>query len=259
MINDMWANSSSHADGSYTVDSVQAYFDGFSDTKKYVEQGYADFVMVKAYGSTSDNALHFDTVVRWWYDLAEANGAKTYVLHLNEKIGNYSGWYEDQLLRQLAVLEDYENIGGSAFNSYASLKADPLGTTTTLKKYFAEQINTETIFEDLEMVSPASHSFVTYDSTVKFMGTFDENFDVFFDGKKIELNEVGNFYFQKDLNVGWNSFVIEHKGKQQKYSIERRVDVMQSVEDGDVVVEGGTKITLSAIAYSGSAVSASIA
>ncbi len=259
MINDMWANSTSHEDGSVTADTVQAYFDGYSDTKKYVEKGYSDFVVVKAYGSTSDTALNFDVVVKWWYDLAQANGNKAYIMHLNEKIGNYNGWYEDQLLRQLTVLEGYEDIGGSVFSSYSSLQANPLGTTDTLAKYFAEQINTETIFEDLEMISPTSHSFVTYDSTVKFMGTFDENFDVYFDGKKIELNEVGNFYFQKELNVGWNSYVIEHKGKQQKYSIERRVDVMQSVEDEDVIVEGGTKISLVAVAYSGSKVSASIA
>lgn len=258
MINDMWANSSSHEEGSPTADSVQAYFDGFSDTKKYVETGYADFVMVKAYGSTSDGALNFDTVVNWWYQLGQENDVRTYVLHLNEKIGQYNGWYEDQLLRQMAVLEDYEDIGGSAFNSYSSLRADPLGTTSTLMKYFAEQINTETIFEGLEMTSPTESSFVTYDASVKFMGTFDENFDVYFDGKKIELNEVGNFYFQKELKVGWNSFVIEHKGIKKKYDIERRVDVMQSVEAQDVIVEGGTKISLVAVAYSGSKVSASI-
>ncbi len=261
MINDMWANYTSHEDGSVTADPVEAYFDGFSDTRKYVEQGYADFVMIKAYGSTSDGSLKFENVVAWWYELAQNNDAKAYVLHLNEKIGVYSGWYEDQLLRQLTVMEDYENLGGSAFNSLASLDANPLGTTDTLLKYFDKQINTDTIFEDLVMTSPSSTSFVTYDNSVKFMGTFDENFDVYFDGKKIELNEVGNFYFQKELNVGWNSFVIEHKGKQIKYSIERRVDVMTSIEheEGEALkVEGGTEISLKAVAYGGSAVSASI-
>ncbi len=261
MINDMWANHTSHESGSVTADSVEAYFDGFSDTRKYVEQGYADFVLVKAYGSTSDGALNFENVIKWWYDLAEENDAKAYVLHLNERIGQYNGWYEDQLLRQLTVMEDYENIGGSAFNSLASLDSNPLGTTDTLLKYFAKQINTDTIFEDLVMTSPSSTSFVTYDPSVKFMGTFDENFDVYFDGKKIELNEVGNFYFQKELNVGWNTFVIEHKGKQIKYSIERRVDVMTSIEHDSseaLKVEGGTEISLKAVAYGGSSVSASI-
>ncbi len=258
MINDMWANQSVNELGSPTEDTVQALYDGFSDTKKYVEKQYADFVLVKAYGSTSDYALNFESVVKWWYDLAEANGAKTYVLHLNERIGR-NNWYEDQLLRQLTVLEDFDNIGGSAFNSYASLKANPLGTTDTLMKYFSEQINTDTIFENLEMISPTSLSFVTYDSSVKFMGTFDENFDVYFDGAKIKLNEAGNFYFNEPLQVGWNSFTIEHKGKQYNYAIERRVDVMTGIEQTeDIKVDGGTQIALVAIAYSGANVSATI-
>lgn len=258
MINDMWANASTNELGSPTEDTVQALYDGYSDTKKYVEKQYADFVLVKTYGSTSDYALNFDSVVKWWYDLCEANGAKTYVLHLNERIGR-SNWYEDQLLRQLTVLEDYENIGGSVFNSYQSLKENPLGTTDTLMKYFSEQINTETIFENLEMISPTSLDFVTYDASVKFMGTFDENFDVYFDGSKIKLNEAGNFYFNEPLEVGWNSFTIEHKGKQYNYSIERRIDVMTSIEQtDDIIVDGGTQIALVAVAYSGANVSASI-
>lgn len=259
MINDMWANDTVNAEGSPTQDTVQALYDGFSDTKKYVEKKYADFVMVKAYGSTSDWALNFDTVVKWWYELAEENGLKTYIMHLNEKIGNYNGWYEDQLLRQLTVLEDYEDIGGSAFNSFGGLRDNKLGTTDTLLKYFSEQINTDTIFEDLEMTSPTELSFVTYDSNVKFMGTFDENFDVYFDGEKIKLNEAGNFYFNEPLSVGWNSFTIEHKGKQYRYDIERRIDVMTSIEGTDnVTVEGGAQISLVAVAYSGAKVSATI-
>ena len=259
MINDMWANDNVNAEGSPTQDTVQALYDGFSDTKKYVEKRYVDMVMVKAYGSTSDWALNFDTVVKWWYDLAEENGIKTYVMHLNEKIGNYNGWYEDQLLRQMTVLEDYESIGGSAFHSLGGLRDNRLGTTDTLLKYFAEQINTDTIFEDLEMISPTELSFVTYDSNVKFMGTFDENFDVYFDGEKIKLNEAGNFYFNEPLSVGWNSFTIEHKGKQYRYDIERRIDVMTSIEGKDnVTVEGGTQISLVAVAYSGASVSATI-
>lgn len=259
LISDMWANYTSNEDGSVTADSVQALYDGFCDTKKYIEKGYADFTLVKAYGSTGDGALKFDSVVSWWYKLAQSSGTKLYVLHLNERIGQYSGWYEDQLLRQLSTMEDYPDIGGSAFNSLSSLLANPLGTTDTLLKYFSDQINPDTVFEDLEMISPTELSYVTFDNSVKFMGTFDENFGVLFDGKEITLNEAGNFFIQKDLAVGWNSFVIEHKGKQYKYSIKRDVDVLRSIEQtSDIIVEGGTQLSLVAVAYRGSQVSASI-
>lgn len=104
LISDMWANYTSEESGSVTADSTEALYDGFCDTKKYIEKGYADFAMVKAYGSTSDGALNFENVVSWWYDLAESSGTRLYVLHLNDRIGQYSGWYEDQLLRQLAEI-----------------------------------------------------------------------------------------------------------------------------------------------------------
>lgn len=260
LITDMWANSSSNEEGSRTADTVQALYDGFCDTREYIRRGYADMVMVKAYGTDSDASLGFDNVVSWWYDLAEENGVKLYVLHLNERIGQYSGWYEDQLLRQLLIMESYDDIGGSCFNSMQGLRNNYLGSTDTLMKYFDEQINTSTLFDTLQMTSPTQTSFVTYDSTVKFMGTFDENFDVFFDGEKVKLNEAGNFYFQKELKVGRNTFVIEHKGKKVYYTIERQVDVLRSIaQTKDIVVEGGSRVTLEAVAYSGSKVSAVIA
>lgn len=259
LITDMWANSTSMAGGSETADTVQAYFDGNCDTRSYLQNGYADMVLVKAYGTDTDASLDFDNVISWWSGLADETGTKLYVLHLNERIGQYTGWYEDQLLRQLSIMESYPDIGGSCFNSLSGLRSDLLGSTTTLLKYFDEQINTSSLFDTLQMISPVQTSFVTYDSTVKFMGTFDENFDVLFDGEKIKLNEAGNFYFQKELKVGKNSFVIEHKGRQIYYSIERRVDVLKSIEPTkDITVEGGSKVTLEAVAYSGSKVTAVI-
>ncbi len=259
LITDMWANASSKEGGSDTADVVQALFDGHCDTREYLSRGYADMIVVKAYGTDSDAALDFDRVISWWSALADETDTKMYVLHLNERIGEYAGWYEDQLLRQLSIMEQFPTLGGSCFNSLQGLRDDRLGSTTTLLKYFDEQINTNTLFDTLQMISPTQTSFVTYDSTVKFMGTFDENFDVLFDGEKVKLNEAGNFYFQKELKVGRNSFVIEHKGKKINYSIERRVDVLSSIEQTkDILVEGGSRVTLEAVAYSGSKVTAMI-
>ncbi len=256
---DMWANYTTNELGSVTADTVEALYDGFCDTKGYIEKGYVDFVLVRAYGTTDDQSLNFKNVVEWWYTLAESAGIKLYVQHLNERIGQKAGWGVDQLLQQLAVMEDYGNLGGSAFHSFSSLRADPLGSTDTLLKYFDNEINPETVFDDLEIISPTELSYVTYDTSVKFMGTFDENFDVLFNGEKLVLNEAGNFFVQKELEVGMNSFTIEHKDKVYNYSINRKVDVLRSIEqENDIKVEGGTKLTLRAVAYSGAVVSASV-
>ena len=259
LIEDMWANSSVNEEGSETSDTTQALYDGYCDTKKYIESGYADFILVKAYGATENTVLNFGKVVSWWYELGEKNDVMTYVCHLNEKIGVAAGWAEDQLLRQLEIMKKMDGIGGSAFNSLQSLKANPLNSTETLKKYYNDQINTATLFENLTIISPTQTNFVTYNTNVKFAGTFDENFDVYFDGNKIALNEAGNFYIQKDLKVGRNVFTIEHKGKKVTFTIDRKVEVFKSIENTeDIKVEGGTRITLGAVAYTGSRVSASI-
>ena len=259
LIEDMWANASSNEAGSDTEDSQQALYDGHCDTKKYIENGYADFVLVKAYGSTEDYNLNFENVVKWWYDLGQSNNVKTYVCHLNERIGEYSGWNEDQLLRQLTVMESMDKLGGSAFNSLSALQDDVLGSRETLIKYFNDQINEETLFDDLEMVSPTQLTYTTYDSTARFMGTFDPNFDVYFDNEKIILNDYNNFYIPKELEIGWNYFTIKHKGKEYNYSIEHKIDVITSVESfADLRVEGGTTISLVVTAYSGSDVSATV-
>ncbi len=258
-VEDMWANDSDNEEGSDTKDTVQSLYDGFCDTKKYIEAKYPDFVIVKAFGSTESTELNFKKVVSWWNELCVKNNVKTYICHLNERIGDRAGWNEDQLLRQLDVMKNMDGIGGSAFNSFLSLRENPLNSTNTLLKYFNDQINTQSIWENLEMISPTQLNFVTYDRSVKFAGTFDENFDVYLDGKKITLNEAGNFFIQKDLSVGKNTFTIEHKGKQFKYVITRKVDVLKTIgTTTDIKVEGGTRIMLQAVAYSGSKVSASI-
>lgn len=260
MIEDMWANSDSNEEGSDTADQIQSLYDGHCDTKGYIEDDYADFIIVKAYGSTTDANLNFETVVSWWSDLADKNNLSVYVCHLNERIGEYYGWNEDQLLQQLTIMKNLGgSLSGSAFNSLSSLLANPLSSTDTLKKFYADEINTNTLFETLKMTSPTQLDFVTYDFSVKFMGTFDENFDVYFNGEKIKLNSAGNFFFEEDLDVGMNYFTIEHKGKKFNYSIERAVDVLKSATElGDITVQGGTTLAFSAVAYSGAKVYASV-
>ena len=258
-IEDMWANSDVNEKGSETTAEFQALYDGYCDTKNYIEQGYADFILVKAEGSTTGKALNYNSVISWWNELASKNNVRMYVCHMNENIGNVDGWHVDQIVKQLFELESLSNIGGSAFNSFAALEENKLDSTTTLIKYFNDQINTGSLSKELTMISPTKLQYTTTDSSVKFQGSFDENFDVYFNGEKIQLNEAGNFFFQEHLTIGYNYFTIEHKGNKMNYVINRYLEVFKSVENTEnITVEGGTRITVSAVVYSGSAVSASI-
>ena len=261
MINDMWANSASNESGSNTSGEFQALYDGNADTRSFIEKGYVDFAVLRAYGSLSSVQLPFEEVTGWWGSLASENDMPMYVVHHNERIGTDGpGWSaEDQLLRQLAVAKKLDSYGGSVFNSYESLKNNPLGTTTTLTSYFNEQVDESSLFEDLKMTSPAKLNFTTSEQSVTFMGSFDSNFPVYFNDKEIPLNDAGNFYFTKDLKVGMNTFTIKHKSNTLTYKIERKIVVMsgisKSISEGKTLyVDGGTKIKLSVTAYKGSTV-----
>ena len=262
---DVWANASKNKAGSDTDASYSAYYNGYADTKAFIEKGFADFITVDAPGSLDDDSLGFESVCSWWSSLAKESDIPFYIVHHNEKIGTEeSGWgVEDQLLKQLATASELDNYCGSVFYSEKSLEENPMGTTDTLTKYFNEQINVDSLFEDLEMTSPYYTNYSTDDTSVAFMGTFDENFDVYFDGEKLSLNDAGNFYFEKQLEVGMNTFVITHKGKTIYYNIERTINVLKSigssiVQGKSLSVDGGFSVSILAIAYKGSYVTASL-
>lgn len=262
-INDMWANASSNEEGSATEDPVQALYDGYSDTKKYIESGYADFCLVFAYGSITGETLPFEAVTSWWGDLAENNGLSMYVVHFNEKQGSgETGWEVDQILRQLTLLKETVGFSGSVFHSCSALLADT-ELAENIKKFYGDDINESSLFEELRMQSPSQLSFTTYEPYADFQGTFDENFEVLFNGQQVVLNSAGYFYFEEPLDIGMNTFTIEHKGTVYTYRIERKIITIRSldssIENGkSLTVTGGTKLEISCVAYKGASVTATL-
>ena len=264
LINDMWANASSNEEGSSTEDPVQALYDGFSDTRDYIRSGYADFCLVKAYGSLTSATLPFEEVTGWWSELADHYGITMYIVHFNERQGESdAGWAaDDQILRQLSVAKELSAFGGSVFNSCQGLLTNT-SLASNITKFYGDEINENSLFEELYMVSPSQLSFVTYEPYVDFMGTFDENFDVYFNGQRVTLNSAGNFYFEEALDIGNNTFTIEHKGKTYTYRIERKIITIRSldpsIENGKTLsVTGETKLEIACTAYRGATVTATL-
>lgn len=261
-IENAWMNKRNDERGSDTKDDFEALADGFSDTKSYIENGYADFMIVTCFGGLKSVELNFVSIVSWWDKLASAAGIPMFISHANERISNSdSYWAADQILKQLEECKKYSSYKGSVFRSYEALKQDTGTSTKALTKYFDGQINTDSLYTELSMVLPKKQTYITYEPTVKFQGSFDENFDIYFNGEKIQLNEAGNFYFEEDLDVGLNTFTFKNKAKTVTYKITRRVKVLQSAEPEEgteLRVEGTTKISINVIAYSGSKVTATL-
>ena len=261
-INNAWMNERNDPLGSDTKDDFEALADGFADTVRYIKEGYADFMIVNCYGGLESVELNFESIVSWWDDVATEAGIPMYIKHANERITmSDSRWSVDQILKQIEECLNYSSYSGSVFNSYQSLTKNVGKSTEALVKYYEGQIDTDSLYKELSMVLPTKHNYTTYEPTVKFQGSFDSNFDIYFNGEIIKLNEAGNFFFEEDLEVGVNTFTFQNKSKTITYKITRKVKVLQSVEPEEGTqtrVEGKTKISVSVLAYRGSKVTATL-
>lgn len=257
-----WMNERNDPLGSDTKDDFEALADGYSDTKAYIENGYADFIIVTCYGGLKSVELNFKSIVSWWDKLAQSAKIPMFISHANERVSDSdSSWDAGQIIKQIEECRNYPSYCGSVFRSYESLKENTGKSTDALRKYFDGLIDTNSLYTELSMVLPKKTNYTTYEPTVKFQGTYDSNFDVYFNGEIIKLNEAGNFYFEEDLEVGLNTFTFKNKAKTVTYKIMRKVKVLQSVEPEEGIetrVEGTTKISVNVIAYSGSKITATL-
>ena len=261
-LEDVWANYTTNESGSETSVNFEALTDGYADTVSYIQNGYADFIMLKAEGSISDSDIPFNKIVSWWNGYAKEADIPLYVHHINEQIcTDAEGWGSpDELVKQVIAAGDYDSYSGSAFNSLSSLDRNIMESTSVLMKHYDDTIDVEGLNSELEMTLPKKTTFKTEEPTVIFAGSFDPNFPVYYQGKEIVLNEAGRFYFTEELDVGVNTFKFQSKAKVITYKITRTVNVLKSVSPTDETmrIEEQSTVALSAIAYKDSAVTAKI-
>lgn len=260
-IDNAWLNDSTDSRGSDTKDDFEALTDGYSDTRQYILDGLADFMVVYCYGGLQSVELKFQNIVSWWNDLAEEAGIPMFIKHANSRISSTdSRWDVSQILKQLDECQNYGNYRGSIFESYTQLKENNV-STDALVRYYAGQINVSDLYNRLQMVLPKKTEYTTYEPSVIFQGSFDSNFDVFFQNEPIKLNEAGNFFFEVDLDVGLNIFKFKNKADTVEYRITRKVKVLQSIEPEEgatMYVQGESRIGVNVIAYRDSRVTATL-
>lgn len=257
----VWENGSVNPEGSETAADYSDLSDGNCDTRALLREGLFDCVMVKNYGSTNEQAANFDTVAAWWAKEAQTNNVTLYMMHAADRVGTQAvGWsvYE-QLTKQIIDLEKIPGISGSAFNSLKALSANPGNSTTTLIQYMNDQINEQYVLTQLSVSKPDKLTFTTKEQAVTFQGASDPQEKVTLNEVEIPTNESGYFTVQEKLNPGVNKFVIAHKNKSVTYTITREVDVLKEIQPvGNMTVEGGMEVRVTALAYEGASVSASI-
>lgn len=261
LMTDVWENSIANEAGSNTKALFCSLSDGNADTKKYVDNKLVDFVSVRAYGSLTDGAEPFVSVVKWWANVAKENDIKMYVVQASDRIcTGKPGWSEkDQIVKQIIEAEKISGYGGSIFNNLPRLIENPSGARELLVKYIKKEIKSDFILTQLTFTRPAQKEYSTYEPSVNFTGASDPNEKLYMDGNEIKTDKNGFFTIMADLKPGKNTFTFKHKDKTETFTITRNVKVLKEVTpSGSVTVNGSMKMTITAMAYEGSTVTANV-
>lgn len=256
----VWANKENNESGSETTADFESLLDNFADTKKYVEEGLCDFVAVKSAYATTNKTAKFKDYFGWWNDVV-AKKVPLYIFQYATKAcTKEKGWSDpSELSDQVIAAEKMNSFCGSIFDSLSALEDNPKQSTDALVQYLTENIDPSFLLTQLEMTRPSSTTYSTYENVVTFSGASDINFDLFLNGEKVKRDANGAFMLTIDLETGLNTFTFTHKEKKITYNITRNVKILKEITPlGNVTIGGSMSVTVTALAYEGSTVTATL-
>ncbi len=131
----VWRNRISDPEGSDTRAGVTNYDDLYADIRKWLKEGWIDYVIPQIYWEMGHSAADFEILVRWWN--RNSFGKGLYIGQAPYKVGGgttVAAWNQPkQLPGQVDLLRKFNQVSGSAYFSSNHFKRDLLGFQDSLK------------------------------------------------------------------------------------------------------------------------------
>ena len=131
----VWRNRASDPEGSDTRAGVTNYDDLYADIRKWLREGWIDYVIPQIYWEMGHTAADFETLVRWWN--RNVFGKGLFIGQAPYKVGGgttVAAWNQPrQLPGQIDLLRKFDKVNGSAYFSSIHFKRDLLGFQDSLK------------------------------------------------------------------------------------------------------------------------------
>ncbi|NGN69722.1 family 10 glycosylhydrolase [Streptomyces sp. A7024] len=132
----VWRNKATDPIGSDTTAGAQTYDSLFADTRKWVKEGWLDYIAPQVYWNIGFAAADYAKLVPWWNDVCAGTGVNLYIGEALYKVGTAGqppAWFDPaELSRHLTFCKDYPEVKGNIYFSAKQLPLDPLGAVSRL-------------------------------------------------------------------------------------------------------------------------------
>ncbi|MGW2328633.1 glycoside hydrolase family 10 protein [Streptomyces sp. NPDC001700] len=127
----VWRNRATDPLGSDTRAGVQTYDDLYADTRRWVREGWIDYVVPQVYWNIGFAAADYAKLVPWWAEVARGTGVQLYIGEALYKAGDPAQpapWQDPaELSRHLTLCADYPQVRGNVYFSAKEVAADRNG------------------------------------------------------------------------------------------------------------------------------------
>jgi uncharacterized lipoprotein YddW (UPF0748 family) len=131
----VWRNKGTDPEGSKTYGALASYDDLFADSRKWIKEGWVDYIAPQVYFSSGFNRVPYKNLVDWWTD-------NSFGRHLYVGMGAYRVGYKErdtnwanpkEIPNQVRYFRGNETDGAIFFSS-RSLKNNSLGFVDSLRQ-----------------------------------------------------------------------------------------------------------------------------
>ncbi|MFE2016665.1 glycoside hydrolase family 10 protein [Streptomyces sp. NPDC059499] len=127
----VWRNAATDPLGSDTRAGVQTYDDLHADTRKWVKEGWIDYICPQIYWNIGFAAADYAKLLPWWAETVRGTGVGLYAGEALYKAGDPAqpaAWQDPaELSHHLDLAATHPEVGGHVFFSAQHVKADRIG------------------------------------------------------------------------------------------------------------------------------------
>ncbi|MFJ8822015.1 glycoside hydrolase family 10 protein [Streptomyces sp. NPDC102467] len=127
----VWRNRATDPEGSDTTAGVQTYDDLHADTRRWVREGWIDYICPQVYWNIGFAAADYAKLVPWWADAVRGTGVRLYIGEALYKAGDPAqpaAWQDPaELSRHLTYAAGFPEARGHVFFSAKEVGQDRIG------------------------------------------------------------------------------------------------------------------------------------